>query len=83
MTTPELVMKRVPTSLVPSIALDGGGPIYLQLADWFRRAIAEGRLRPGQRVPSTRALAGELGVSRLPVLGAYEQLHAEGYLESF
>lgn len=76
-------MKRVPTSLLPSIALEGGGPIYLQLADWFRRAIADGRLRPGQRVPSTRALAGELGVSRLPVLGAYEQLHAEGYLESF
>lgn len=76
-------MKRVSASLVPSIALEGGGPIYLQLAEWFRRAIAEGQLRPGQRVPSTRALAGELGVSRLPVLGAYEQLHAEGYLESF
>ncbi|GAB3784447.1 MocR-like pyridoxine biosynthesis transcription factor PdxR [Dyella agri] len=76
-------MKRVPTGLVPSIVLEGGGPIYQQLADWFRRAIAEGRLQPGQRVPSTRALASELGVSRLPVLGAYEQLHAEGYLESF
>ena len=76
-------MKRVSTGLLPSIALEGTGPIYQQLADWFRRAIAEGRLRPGQRVPSTRALAGELGVSRLPVLGAYEQLHAEGYLESF
>jgi len=83
MTTRQSVTKRVPTGLVPAIALDGGGPIYQQLAEWFRRAIAEGRLRPGQRVPSTRALAGELGVSRLPVLGAYEQLHAEGYLESF
>ncbi|MEW9573040.1 PLP-dependent aminotransferase family protein [Rhodanobacter sp. Si-c] len=83
MTTRQSVMKRVPTGLVPAIALDGGGPIYQQLAEWFRRAIADGRLRPGQRVPSTRALAGELGVSRLPVLGAYEQLHAEGYLESF
>jgi len=76
-------MKRASASLLPSIALEGSGPIYQQLAEWFRRAIAEGRLRPGQRVPSTRALAGELGVSRLPVLGAYEQLHAEGYLESF
>ena len=83
MTTRQGVTKPVPTGLVPAIALDGGGPIYQQLAEWFRRAIAEGRLRPGQRVPSTRALAGELGVSRLPVLGAYEQLHAEGYLESF
>ena len=76
-------MKRASASLLPSITLEGSGPIYLQLAEWFRRAIAEGRLRPGQRVPSTRALADELGVSRLPVLGAYEQLHAEGYLESF
>ncbi|MBD8880276.1 MULTISPECIES: MocR-like pyridoxine biosynthesis transcription factor PdxR [Rhodanobacter] len=76
-------MRHASASLVPSIALEGSGPIYLQLAEWFRRAIAEGRLRPGQRVPSTRSLAGELGVSRLPVLGAYEQLHAEGYLESF
>jgi len=83
MTTRQSAAKRVPTGLVPAIALEGGGPIYQQLAEWFRRAIAEGRLQPGQRVPSTRALAGELGVSRLPVLGAYEQLHAEGYLESF
>jgi GntR family transcriptional regulator/MocR family aminotransferase len=76
-------MKRLPTGLLPSIALEDSGPIYQQLADWFRRAIAEGRLQPGQRVPSTRALASELGVSRLPVLSAYELLHAEGYLESF
>jgi GntR family transcriptional regulator/MocR family aminotransferase len=78
-------MKRVSASLLPPIALDleGGGPIYRQLSDWFRRAIVEGQLRPGQRVPSTRALAGELKVSRLPVLSAYEQLLAEGYLETF
>jgi GntR family transcriptional regulator/MocR family aminotransferase len=78
-------MKRVSASLLPPIALDAGGPvpIYRQLADWFRRAIVEGQLQPGQRVPSTRALAGELKVSRLPVLSAYEQLHAEGYLETF
>jgi GntR family transcriptional regulator/MocR family aminotransferase len=38
-------------------------------------------LRPGQRVPSTRGLAEELGVSRLPVLTAYEQLLHEGYFE--
>ena len=77
-------MKRVSASLLPPITLEtGGAPIYLQLSEWFRHAIAEGRLRPGQRVPSTRALAGELEVSRLPVLSAYEQLHAEGYLETF
>src|SRR5262249_26775506 len=42
-----------------------------------------GRLRPGQRVPSTRNLASDLRISRMPVLGAFEQLHAEGYLETF
>jgi len=78
-------MKRVSASLLPPIELDveGGGPIYRQLSDWFRRAIVDGQLQPGQRVPSTRALASELKVSRLPVLSAYEQLHAEGYLETF
>src|SRR5262245_56089601 len=55
-------------------------PIHRQIYEGFRRAILDGRLRPGQRVPSTRALAGDLGVSRLPVLAAYDQLLHEGYL---
>lgn len=78
-------MKRVADSLLPPIALDGasGTPIYRQLSDWLRRAIVDGQLQPGQRLPSTRALAGELAVSRLPVMSAYEQLQAEGYLETF
>lgn len=42
----------------------------------------EGRLRAGERVPSTRALATELRISRIPVLNAYAQLLAEGYFES-
>ena len=57
--------------------------MYRQLYDWFRRAIIAGQLRPGQRVPSTRSLAAELKISRIPVLNAYEQLLAEGYLETF
>ena len=56
-------------------------PIFRQIYDGLRRAILDGRLRPGQRVPSTRSLAIDLGVSRLPVLSAYEQLLHEGYLE--
>ena len=77
-------MKRVPATLVPSIALDRSKrtPIYGQLYEWFRTAIVEGLLRPGQRIPSTRSLASELRVSRIPVLTAYEQLRTEGYLES-
>ena len=56
-------------------------PLHRQIYDGLRRAILEGLLRPGQRVPSTRALAVELAVSRLPVLTAYEQLLHECYLD--
>src|SRR5689334_8240163 len=78
-------MNRVSASFVLPVALDlrKRSPIYQQLYDWFRSGITEGKLRPGQRVPSSRALALELNVSRIPVLSAYEQLHAEGYLETF
>src|SRR6202049_2946683 len=78
-------MKRVSASFLPPIALDSGRkiPMYRQLYEWFRRAILAGQLRPGQRVPSTRSLAAELKVSRIPVSSAYEQLHAEGYFETF
>lgn len=57
--------------------------MYRQLYDWFRAAIIGGQLRPGQRAPSTRGLAAELKISRIPVLSAYEQLLAEGYFETF
>ncbi|WP_430390979.1 PLP-dependent aminotransferase family protein [Dyella sp. 20L07] len=78
-------MNRLSASFVPPVAMDpgSGAPMYLQLSDWFRQAILSGQLRPGQRVPSTRRLADELKISRIPVLGAYEQLQAEGYLETF
>jgi GntR family transcriptional regulator/MocR family aminotransferase len=56
-------------------------PLHKQIYDGVRRAILDGSLRPGQRLPSTRALAIELHVSRLPVLTAYDQLLHEGYLD--
>jgi GntR family transcriptional regulator / MocR family aminotransferase len=78
-------MPRVPASFFPPITLDPEGitPLYRQLYDWFRHAILGGQFRPGQQVPSSRSLATELKISRIPVLSAYEQLHAEGYLETF
>lgn len=78
-------MRRISTGFLPPIALQtaGGIPVYLQLADWFRHAIVQGRLRPGRRLPSTRSLARELNLSRMPVQAAYEQLHTEGYFETF
>ncbi len=57
-------------------------PIYRQLDAWFRRLILDGTLAPGQKLPSTRELAGELGVSRITVKSVYEQLGAEGYVEA-
>jgi GntR family transcriptional regulator/MocR family aminotransferase len=77
--------KQVRASFFPPIALAprAKSPMYRQLYDWFQRSIVSGQLRPGQRVPSTRSLAAELKVSRVPVLSAFEQLHAEGYLETF
>jgi len=77
-------MKRVPSGIVPILAVDRrlAKPLQNQIYDGYRAAIVERRLRSGQRVPSTRVLATELGVSRIPVLNAYAQLLAEGYLES-
>lgn len=78
-------MKRIAAAFTPAIMLDGRkkSPIHRQLYDWFRTAITEGRMRPGQLVPSTRSLAAELQISRISVFNAYEQLHSEGYLETF
>src|SRR5262245_59806367 len=77
-------MKRAPEGLGPVVALDRrlARPLHCQLYDGYRQAILDGRLRPGQRLPSTRTLARELQISRLPVVMAFEQLVAEGYLES-
>src|SRR6202451_4659598 len=78
-------MKRVSASFLPPVAIDSRSktPLYRQMYDWFRSTIIDGRMRPGQRVPSTRGLAAELKISRIPVLNAYEQLLAEGYFETF
>jgi GntR family transcriptional regulator/MocR family aminotransferase len=52
----------------------------VQLAEWLRAAATAGQLRAGDRLPSTRALAGRLGVSRTVTAAAYEQLQAEGWI---
>ena len=77
-------MRRVPATFLSPIALDQRArtPVYRQLYDWFRLAISTGQMRPGQRLPSTSSLAAELKISRIPVSNAYDQLIAEGYLET-
>jgi GntR family transcriptional regulator/MocR family aminotransferase len=61
---------------------DPAAPRRAQLEAGLRDSVRSGRLRPGVRLPSSRALGAELGVSRRLVVEAYEQLTAEGYLVS-
>jgi GntR family transcriptional regulator/MocR family aminotransferase len=77
-------VKRPPDGLGPIVPLDRrlATPLHRQLYEGYREAILDGRLRPGQRLPSTRTLTHELGISRMPVVLAFEQLVAEGYVES-
>lgn len=56
-------------------------PLALQLSDAVRRLALDGTLAPGDRLPSTRALAAELGVSRATVETAWDQLRAEGWID--
>ena len=65
------------------VAIDRESPRTLgrQIEDQLRHAIRDLTLRPGARLPSTRDLARELGISRPIVVDAYAQLAGEGYLE--
>src|SRR4051794_14343651 len=69
-----------PLELLLSVDRDGPDRLGAQVETKLRRAIREGALRAGTRVPSTRDLARQLGVSRRIVVDAYSQLAAEGYL---
>ena len=84
MTTYDGSVEKVSAAVSPVIAVDrsAGKPMHKQIYDGYREAIVRGNLRSGQQIPSTRALASELGISRIPVLDAYAQLLAEGYFES-
>lgn len=67
---------------LPPLPLDRASrrPLRTQLADGIRTAAVAGALRPGDRLPSTRALATDLGLSRTVCAAAYDQLLAEGWL---
>jgi len=72
-------MKRSPKLVAPPITLlRNGEELRTQVYKEIRRALATGSLAPGSRLPSSRALARKLGVSRNTVLAAYEALAAEG-----
>jgi GntR family transcriptional regulator / MocR family aminotransferase len=79
-------MPRIRTSSVLELFVplrrDDREPLHRQLEQQLRDAVRTGRLAPSSMVPSTRALAKQLGVSRGIVVETYEQLTAEGYLAS-
>ncbi len=57
-------------------------PLYRQIYEAIRRSILSGEFHSGRQLPASRLLATQLGVSRMTVINAYDQLLAEGYLES-
>src|SRR3546814_19898462 len=62
------------------LQLDENGPLHSQLTRALKTAMRSG-LVGGSRLPATRQLANELGISRTTVLAAYEQLRAEGFID--
>ena len=71
--------RRGSALLIP-LDSDAPEPLHRQVYHGLREAILAGRLPAGSQIPSTRWLADYLGVSRTTVLGAFDQLVAEGYI---
>jgi GntR family transcriptional regulator / MocR family aminotransferase len=76
--------KTTSSFMLNAIALSASAPepMHQQLYDALRDAILSCQLKPGSRLPSTRTLAADLGVSRNTVSSAFDQLLAEGYIDS-
>lgn len=68
--------------LVLQLRPPSSGPLYVRIARALSDAIIAGRLGSGERLPSTRALAHQLSVQRNTVVAAYEELQAEGWVQS-
>jgi len=66
----------------PAVDRRSHTPLHQQIYEHWRDGVLSGRFRPGERVRSTRELAEILSLSRITVTAAYDQLIAEGYLES-
>ena len=77
------MVKAAKGALLATLEIDrnSGVPIYRQIEDFLRRMILNGALPPGKKLPSTRELALELGVSRITIKSVYEQLISEGYVQ--
>ncbi|HEY4366140.1 MAG TPA: PLP-dependent aminotransferase family protein [Steroidobacteraceae bacterium] len=70
------------TSSISPLDPAAAAPFYRQIYDRFRGAIASGVLKPGDRIPSARALTKELGLARGTIEAAFSLLAAEGYVQA-
>jgi GntR family transcriptional regulator/MocR family aminotransferase len=75
-------VKATKNSTIPALDAHADEPFYRQIYDRFRAAIASGALKPGDRIPSARALTQELGLARGTIESAYSLLAAEGYVQA-
>lgn len=66
--------------LIGPISPAAGGALYQQIIDRLKREVSEGRLQPGEPLPSFRQLAEDLLVSVITVKRAYEELEREGII---
>ncbi len=64
------------------IHFKSGMPVYLQLVDQVKAAVASGILRPGDALPAIRPVAEELRINRNTVAKAYTELESQGVIES-
>lgn len=68
--------------IIPAFDYTGGVPLYIQLYQYVKEEILNGTIKPGTRLPSKRKLSQYLEISQNTIQTAYEQLCAEGYVES-
>ncbi|CAB3627334.1 MocR-like pyridoxine biosynthesis transcription factor PdxR [Achromobacter marplatensis] len=76
------MIDRRPKDGLPPLVPNSADPLYRQVYERFRGAITQGTLAPGDRIPSARALAKEMGVARGTIEVAYSLLVAEGYIQT-
>lgn len=68
--------------ITPVFDSKNGKPMYIQLANYIKQEILSGIIKPNEKLPSKRNLSNHLGLSLNTIQSAYEQLCAEGYVES-
>lgn len=75
-------MVRVPYNILLEIDTRSEVPLWRQLYDALAKALSDGEIEVGSRLPSIRSLSNDLGISRSPVESAYVRLQIDGMIES-